>query len=316
MSIQPGVQNLGEIDPSIHITTPDDTVKAGQPVTSVTQNPFTPVEFGRTATQSLYDLTANSAGGEISGGGAGGGGGVVAPTIGTVTVSGSATQTVGTGSTYSATISGTATDAVYTWTTDDASAVISDASAASTSIQFSTAGSFTATCTVTSATSTPASAVGSKSVTVSAAVLTLDLSSTDFTDGGALPLDVGVNFTGNPTNPALAWTLAGDVNGTVASYKLLVVDTDAGNYVHWDVTNIAASVTSITAAPDPTTNNWTGTPTINTTDGGPGAAFANGWEGPAPPGGSTHNYRFQVQGLDAGGNTVVTSNLLTGTYTG
>lgn len=317
MSIQPGVQNLGEVDPSLHVTKPDGSVKAGQPVTSITQNPFSSVEFGRTAAGSKYDLTANPTGAEISGdgGSSGGGGGTI--TIGTVTVSGSATQTVGTGSTYSATISGTATDAVYLWTTNDSSAVISTPNAASTDIEFSEAGSFTATCTVTSATSTPAVATGSKAVTVSAvAAPTLVLSSPDFTDGAALPLDVGVNFTGSPTSPALAWTLSGDTGGTVATYKLLVVDTDAGNYVHWDVTNIANTVVAIGSAPDPATNNWTGTPTINVTGGGPGAAMANGWEGCAPPGGQTHNYRFQVQGLDAGGATVVTSNLLTGTYTG
>ena len=228
MSIQPGVQNLGEVDPALHITTPDGTVKAGQPVTSVTQNPFTPVEFGRTAAGSKYDLTANPGGGDIAGDGGSGGGGGATPTIGSVTVTGSETQTVGTGSTYSATISGTATDAVYAWTTDDASATIATPSAASTDIEFSGAGNFTVTCTVTSATSQPASASGTKSVTVSAAALSLVLSSTDFTDGTALPLDVGVNFTGSPTNPALAWTLTGDTGGTVATYKLLVVDTDAG----------------------------------------------------------------------------------------
>jgi hypothetical protein len=266
MSIQPGTQNLGEIDPSLHIKTPDATVKEGQPVTSTTQNPFSPVEFGRTAAGSAYTLTANSNGGEISGGGSGG----TAITIGTVSITGSGTQTVGYGSNYAATISGDAADAVYAWTTDDASATIGDASASSTSIQFSAEGTYTVTCTVTSATSTPASAVATKSVIVSVSALSLTLSSSDFTDGAALPVNVGANSTGPITNPVLAWSLTGDTNGIVASYKLLVVDTDASNFVHWDVTNIGTDVTSIDAITDPGVSNWGGSPTINVTGGGPG----------------------------------------------
>jgi hypothetical protein len=65
MSINPGTQQYGEVDPSLHVTTPDGTVKAGQPVTSTTQDPPTPVEYGRTAAGSKYTSTPSN-GNEIS----------------------------------------------------------------------------------------------------------------------------------------------------------------------------------------------------------------------------------------------------------
>ena len=291
MSIKPGQSGFVTLDPAIGGTN------------SQTLNPLSPVEYGRTVSGGVENKwTAGTTPGTI--------------TIGTVTIAGSGTQTVGTGSTYTATISGNAADAVYAWTTDDASATIGDASAASTTIEFSAAGDFVATCTVTSATSSPVSASGTKSVTVSAVPLAIALTSGDFNDGEALPVNVGINATGNPTNPALAWTLTGTNAADVVGYQLRCLDTDASNYVHWSVDNIDTSVVSIAAATDPLTSNWGGSPTVNVTGGGQGAAFANGWEGCAPPGGATHNYRFQLQGVDSSGTIIVTSNLLTGTYTG
>lgn len=290
MSIKPGQSGYVTIDPAIGVTS------------SETLNPLSPVEYGRTVSGGIADdWLAGTTPGTIS--------------IGTVTITGSASQTVGTGSTYSVAISGNAEDAVYAWTTDDASATISNASATSTDIEFSGAGDYTITCTVTSATSSPTSATGTKEVAVTAVPLSIALTSSDFTEGNALPANVGSNFTSTePTSPALAWTLAGTDTASVASYRLRVIDTDASNYVHWSVDNIGSDVTSIAASTDSTISNWSGAPTINATDGG--AALANGWEPVAPPGGSTHNYRFQIQGVDSGGSVIVTSNLLTGTYTG
>ena len=288
MSIKPGQSGFVTIDPAIGGTT------------SSNLNPLSPVEFGRTVSGGVADdWTAGTTPGTI--------------TIGTVSIIGSSSQTVGTGSTYSATISGNAQDAVYAWTTDDSSATISAASSASTEIEFSEAGSFTATCTVTSATSSPTLVTGTKAVSATAVPLAIALTSTDFTDGNSLPDDVGSSFTGQtPTSPALAWSLSGTNTANVASYKLLCVDTDAANYVHWDVENIGTAEVSIAAGAD-----WAGSPTINVTGAGsPLAALTNGWEPLSPPGGETHNYRFQVQGIDSSGTAIVTSNLLTGTYTG
>ena len=60
MSLNPGTQQYGEVNPAIHITKPDGTVKAGQPVTSISQDPMTPVEYGRTAAGSKYSVTASN----------------------------------------------------------------------------------------------------------------------------------------------------------------------------------------------------------------------------------------------------------------
>ena len=60
MSLNPGVQQYGETKTSIHVTMSDGAVKAGQPVGSITQDPMTPVEYGRVAAGSKYTTTASS----------------------------------------------------------------------------------------------------------------------------------------------------------------------------------------------------------------------------------------------------------------
>ena len=65
MSLNPGVQQYGALEGG-HVTTPDGTVKAGQPISSVTQDPMTPVEYGRVAAGSKYTTTP-SGGAEIDG---------------------------------------------------------------------------------------------------------------------------------------------------------------------------------------------------------------------------------------------------------
>ena len=57
MSLNPGTQQYGEIDPSIHITKSTGGVKQADPVASITQDPFPPVEFGREAAGSQYTTT-------------------------------------------------------------------------------------------------------------------------------------------------------------------------------------------------------------------------------------------------------------------
>ena len=65
MSLNPGVQQYGTLKTGIHVTKPDGTVKSNQPVGSVTQDPMTPVEYGRVAADSKYTVAASS-GAEIS----------------------------------------------------------------------------------------------------------------------------------------------------------------------------------------------------------------------------------------------------------
>ena len=65
MSLNPSVQQYGTLKTGIHVTKPDGTVKSNQPVGSVTQDPMTPVEYGRTAADSKYTVTASN-GNEIT----------------------------------------------------------------------------------------------------------------------------------------------------------------------------------------------------------------------------------------------------------
>ena len=60
MSLNPGTQQYGEIDPSIHITKSTGGVKQPDPVASITQDPLSPVEYGRVAAGSQYTVTASS----------------------------------------------------------------------------------------------------------------------------------------------------------------------------------------------------------------------------------------------------------------
>ena len=60
MSLNPGVQQWGALKTGIHVTKPNGTVKSNQPVGSITQDPMTPVEYGRTAADSKYTPTASN----------------------------------------------------------------------------------------------------------------------------------------------------------------------------------------------------------------------------------------------------------------
>ena len=66
MSLNPGVQQYGETTTGIHVTmSTTGTVKPNQPVVSITQDPMTPVEYGRVAAASKYTTTASN-GAEIA----------------------------------------------------------------------------------------------------------------------------------------------------------------------------------------------------------------------------------------------------------
>jgi hypothetical protein len=65
MSLNPGKQQYGEIKTGIHVTmSTTGAVKTNQPVISISQDPMTPVEYGRTADLSKY-RRSNSNGAEI-----------------------------------------------------------------------------------------------------------------------------------------------------------------------------------------------------------------------------------------------------------
>ena len=110
----------------------------------------------------------------------------------------------------------------------------------------------------------------------------LRITSTDFAANGTIP----TRFTcaGAGDRPALRF---GGIPKRAREVALLVIDPDAGGFVHWSVYGMAASVRGIGS---------TGLP--------PGAregtnsTGATGWTPPCPPSG-THRYQFELYWLKA-----------------
>ena len=125
------------------------------------------------------------------------------------------------------------------------------------------------------------------------AVRVMALSTTAFTDGGAIPARHAQ--TGDERSPALTWTGAPD---SVASFALIVHDLDAAtaggadDTLHWLVWNIPASATSL---PE-------GVPQGAQLPDGTRQISASGpyYRGPgAPSSGPAHHYVFELYALDA-----------------
>lgn len=136
----------------------------------------------------------------------------------------------------------------------------------------SSAGFTTAPTTAGSTTSAPTT--GGSAVTVT---------STDLTDGQPVPR----RFTcdGDNVSPSLQWT---GVPDDAASVAVVVDDPDApsGTFVHWVLWGIDPDTTSIESGAVP--------------DGARQARNSAGhaaYDGPCPPGTSTHHYRFTVYAL-------------------
>lgn len=135
--------------------------------------------------------------------------------------------------------------------------------------------------------------------------IVITFTTTSFTAGGA----IGAAYfhdqspcTGSNTSPQLSWTASGVNTNLIASYKLLCVDLDLSNFIHWSVEDIPISTTSIAE-----NGTWPGGVTINQTGYGTPVA-GNGWEGPCPPSG-THNYRITLSAMDSGGNELTNATL-------
>lgn len=89
---------------------------------------------------------------------------------------------------------------------------------------------------------------------------------------------------GEDVSPALTWT--GVPDGTV-ELAIVVVDEDAGGFLHWLVTGIDPSVVStFEGSAPPGALEW------ENSFGRPG------WAGPCPPDGETHTYRFTLHALN------------------
>jgi Raf kinase inhibitor-like YbhB/YbcL family protein len=106
------------------------------------------------------------------------------------------------------------------------------------------------------------------------------LTSSAFTDGGAIPEDYTCD--GGDLSPPLAWDGAPD---GVESFALIVTDPDAGGFVHWVLTGIPADARELTEGE----GDAAGTPGVNGFGG-------SGWGGPCPPSGE-HRYVFELFAL-------------------
>ena len=148
---------------------------------------------------------------------------------------------------------------------------------------------------------------------------TITLTSSNFLDGQTLTNSVFKiqNCGGQNNSPSLSWTLNGILPINVINYSLLMVDINAvgtspsGHFVHWWVTNIPPTQTSINSWSSGPTG-WQSGATIQPTDWTPLGVSSNpnGYGGPCPP---SHLYRISITALitPAAGGGTVTSNLLT-----
>jgi Raf kinase inhibitor-like YbhB/YbcL family protein len=117
----------------------------------------------------------------------------------------------------------------------------------------------------------------------------LTVSSPDFPAGGAIPARFSCD--GDGARPALRF---GGVPSGAEELALVVVDPDAGGYVHWTVFGLAPATRSLGS---------TGLPAGARE--GESSNGKEGWTPPCPPQG-THRYEFRLywlrraSGLDAG----------------
>lgn len=116
---------------------------------------------------------------------------------------------------------------------------------------------------------------------------TIEMTSMEFEDGGAIPEDFSCD--GQNHSPPLAWS--GQPEGTV-SQAIIMDDPDAGGYVHWVLYDLEPGLSGLERIGQ-----------TETLPGGRGTQGKNstgdfGYAGPCPPRGETHTYVFRVYALD------------------
>ena len=266
------------------------------------------------------------------------GGGVppVAPTVGTVTVTGLTNPTVGTQTTYTASHSGTATNVTYNFTASTGESFTGGA------VTFSGAGASVVTATASAPGASDDGAQGSLNVTVQAVTVPLTLTITatgtqdidgeDLTPGNQINALYTINPGGVPESPAFQWEVAGTDAANVTQYRMMVQDQTAGSdggggtglFTHWNIggsgggtapTTLFVNNTNIQSTDAVTdANTWDPTTSVGQVSDGNGGfvaagAFANGW---TPVGGfgtgqnESHTYRVTVGGFSAEGTLLVT----------
>jgi hypothetical protein len=108
----------------------------------------------------------------------------------------------------------------------------------------------------------------------------MNLTSSAFTDGGAIPAEHTCDGAG--TSPPLAWT---DVPDGAKAFAVVVTDPDAGGFVHWVLADIPGDARELPAGE----GDAIGLPGAN--------GFGDtGWGGPCPPSGE-HRYEFRLYAL-------------------
>ena len=148
---------------------------------------------------------------------------------------------------------------------------------------------------------TPPTAVPLAQQTLPSPLPSLTVTSATFTAGGTLPTSMiynGSGCTGGDQSPQLTWT-AGPT-GTV-TYAVTVFDPDAPTNVgfwHWLIYNIPATTTGL-AAGIPVTGQASATGAIVPAGASQGTDDygVQGYGGPCPPAGTTHEYIFTVTAL-------------------
>lgn len=111
------------------------------------------------------------------------------------------------------------------------------------------------------------------------------------------------------SNPQLSWSVSGLPSGvTVSSYRIHIEDlSTVDKFVHWHLTGIRPSVTSInlgsTSLPEGATKQNTSWPSQT-------SPYVNtiGYGGPAPPSGK-HNYRITISAFLSGSSSVLVKGL-------
>jgi Raf kinase inhibitor-like YbhB/YbcL family protein len=150
---------------------------------------------------------------------------------------------------------------------------------------------------------------GSSTLPTSTTGRTLDVHSSAFADGGAIPADYSCQGAADAP-PPLSWS--GVPDGT-KQLAIVVQDPDARGFVHWLVTGIPPATTQVD-----------GTLPAGAVEGKSGAGSTS-WTPVCPPRGR-HHYQFAVYALDAPvdagaddalariGEHAIASGVLTGTF--
>ncbi|HEY1868445.1 MAG TPA: YbhB/YbcL family Raf kinase inhibitor-like protein, partial [Candidatus Cybelea sp.] len=130
--------------------------------------------------------------------------------------------------------------------------------------------------------------VAAAGLAVAAATATMQLQSSDFSPGGAIPIRTMASDCGGVNrSPALSWS--GAPKG-VKSFALILHDADApiaGGFYHWVVYNLPAGSQRLAAGA-----------TLSADQLGETSAGKPGYYGPCPPPGPAHHYTFTLYALD------------------